>query len=107
MTARYLRSLIMRRPVLQINLSALWAVLVSAAIAATAWSQSSTTPVDVNTADVKTLETLPGIGSTLANRIVEGRPYKSIDDLAKVKGLSQSKVDAMKDKITVGPSAST
>jgi competence protein ComEA len=96
----------MRRSYLQVNLSAFWALLLSAAIAGTAWSQS-TTPVDVNTADVKTLETLPGIGPTLANRIVEGRPYKSIDDLTKVKGLSQSKVNAIKDKITVGTSAST
>jgi competence protein ComEA len=96
----------MRRSYSQVNLSAFWALLLSAAIAGTAWSQA-TTPVDVNTADVKTLETLPGIGPTLANRIVEGRPYKSIDDLTKVKGLSQSKVNAIKDKITVGTSAST
>ena len=80
--------------------SAFWAVLLSAAMAVTAWSQS--TPVNVNTADVKTLETLPGIGSTLAKRIVEGRPYKNADDLAKVKGLSKSKLDAIKDQITFG-----
>jgi competence protein ComEA len=63
--------------------------------------------VDVNSADVKTLETLPGIGSTLANRIVAGRPYHSVDDLAKVKGLSKSKIDAIQDKITFGSGTTT
>ena len=85
--------------------SAFWAILLSAAMAATAWSQSASTPVNVNTADVKTLETLPGIGSTLAKRIVEGRPYKNVDDLAQVKGLSKSKLDAIKDQITFGSTA--
>ena len=60
------------------------------------------TKVDVNSADVETLQTLPGIGPTLAERIVEGRPYKNADDLAKVKGLSKSKIDAIQDQIKFG-----
>jgi competence protein ComEA len=63
------------------------------------------TPVDVNSADVKTLETLPGIGSTLAQRIVDGRPYSGVEDLQKVKGLSSTKLNAIKDHITFGPGA--
>jgi competence protein ComEA len=58
--------------------------------------------VDVNSADVKTLETLPGITPTLADRIVQGRPYKNMSDLAKVKGLTSTKLDAIKDGITFG-----
>ena len=87
------------------NLSTFLGVLLATAITVTAWGQTKPTPaklVDVNSADVKTLETLPGIGSTLANRIVEDRPYKSLDDLGKVKGLSKSKLDAIQDKITFG-----
>jgi competence protein ComEA len=87
------------------NLSAVLGVLLGAVMAVTAWGATkttSTTSVDVNSADVKTLETLPGIGSTLANRIVEGRPYKNLDDLGKVKGLSKSKLDSIQDKITFG-----
>jgi competence protein ComEA len=68
----------------------------------TVQGQSKTARVDVNSADVKTLETLPGIGSTLADRIVAGRPYHSFDDLSKVKGLSKSKINAIQDKITFG-----
>src|SRR5689334_7426793 len=54
-------------------------------------AQTQKTPVDVNSADAKTLETLPGIGPATANKIIAGRPYGSLADLGKVKGLSQSK----------------
>jgi competence protein ComEA len=65
-------------------------------------ASKSKAKVDVNSASVETLETLPGIGPTLADRIVAGRPYKNADDLANVKGLSKSKVDAFQDQITFG-----
>jgi len=85
-------------------------VLLAAALAFSALTvqgQSKTNRVDVNSADVKTLETLPGIGSTLADRIVAGRPYHNTNDLAKVKGLSKSKIDAIHDKITFGTGTTT
>jgi competence protein ComEA len=62
--------------------------------------------VDVNSADLETLETLPGVGSATAKRIVSGRPFNSLSDLEKVKGLSKAKVDQLKDKVTFGPMAS-
>jgi competence protein ComEA len=65
-------------------------------------ASKSKAKVDVNSASVETLETLPGIGPTLADRIVAGRPYKNADELANVKGLSKSKVDAFQDQITFG-----
>jgi competence protein ComEA len=58
--------------------------------------------VDINSADVKTLQTLPGINHTLATRIVKGRPYKNIGDLKKVDGLTSSKINALKGNITFG-----
>jgi competence protein ComEA len=67
----------------------------------------SQTLIDVNSADLKTLETLPGIGATTAQRIIDGRPYQSIDDLGKVKGMSQKKLDAIKDQIAFGSATST
>jgi competence protein ComEA len=33
------------------------------------------------------LEWLPGIGPTIARRIIEGRPFRSLDDLERVKGI--------------------
>ena len=63
------------------------------------------TPVDLNTADQKAIEALPGVGPTLAKRIMEARPFQSLDDLSKVKGMTKTKVAALKDKVTVGPAA--
>ena len=64
-------------------------------------------PVDVNSADAKTLETLPRIGPVLANKIIAGRPYHNLTDLGKVKGLSQSKLDTIQDEVTFGPATTT
>ena len=60
------------------------------------------TVVDLNSADEKTLEALPGIGKATAKAIIAGRPYKSIDDLKRVKGMSEKKINAIKDKVTFG-----
>src|SRR5215471_15442479 len=58
--------------------------------------------VDVNSADVATLQTLPGITHTLATRIVNGRPYKNVGDLKKVEGMTSSKINGIKTDITFG-----
>ncbi|HEV3153767.1 MAG TPA: ComEA family DNA-binding protein [Candidatus Baltobacteraceae bacterium] len=56
-------------------------------------------PVDVNTADAGQLASLPGIGSILAERIVEFRslngPFASVDELADVAGMTQRRLDAL------------
>ena len=58
-------------------------------------------PVDLNMADQKALESLPGIGPALAKKIMEGRPYQNVADLSRIKGLNKAKIDAIKDKVTV------
>ena len=63
--------------------------------------------IDLNSADQKTLESLPGIGKSTAKAIIAGRPYKSIDDLKRVKGMSDKKINAIKDKVTIGAAAAT
>jgi competence protein ComEA len=49
--------------------------------------------VDVNKAEVPELIQLPGIGNTLAERIVESRqkdgPFADLDDLRRVKGIGE------------------
>src|SRR5512135_3123807 len=57
--------------------------------------------VDLNTADPRTLESLPGVGPKTAQEIIKGRPYKTVDDLSKVKGISKGKMDALKGMVTV------
>jgi hypothetical protein len=39
--------------------------------------------IDVNTASQKELEAIKGIGSAYAKKIIDHRPYSSVDDLAK------------------------
>src|SRR5262249_25555178 len=58
--------------------------------AAVSKSAAPAAPVNLNTATVAELETLPGVGPAYAKAIVANRPYKSVDDLARVKGLSKS-----------------
>ncbi len=63
--------------------------------------------IDLNNADEKTLESLPGVGKATAKAIIAGRPYKSLDDLKRIKGMTDKKIDAIKNQVTFGPAAAT
>jgi len=58
--------------------------------------------ININTASKEQLKALPGIGSAKAQAIIDGRPYKTIDDIKKVKSIKQKLFDKIKDSITVG-----
>lgn len=62
-------------------------------------------PVDVNTADVTLLETLPGIGPATAAAIVDHRerhgPFTSVDGLLDVRGIGEAKLAALRDLVRV------
>jgi competence protein ComEA len=63
-------------------------------------------PVDLNSADATALETLPGIGPGLAERIVEFRdangPFASLDDLLDVTGTSPRLIEELQPYALVG-----
>ena len=63
--------------------------------------------IDINLASAQELETLPGIGPALARQIVEDRtangPFKSPEDLLRVKGIGQAKMEKLKGMIIVRP----
>lgn len=63
--------------------------------------------IDVNTATAEELDALPGIGPVLAERIVARRsasgPFRSVDDLEEVPGISANMVDDLRPLVTVGP----
>lgn len=67
---------------------------------------SSDDRVNINAADATALDALPGIGPTIATRIIDYReangPFGSVDELARVSGISSNMVDEMRDLITTG-----
>jgi len=63
-------------------------------------------PVDLNQASEKELEELPGVGSATAKKIIAGRPYASVDDLAKA-GVSKSTITKIRSQVTVGARATS
>jgi competence protein ComEA len=60
--------------------------------------------IDLNSASQKELESIKGIGSATAKKIVAGRPYKSVDELSKA-GLSTKQIETIKPFVTVGSAA--
>lgn len=63
--------------------------------------QTVSKKVNINTATVSELDTLPGVGEAIAKRIIDGRPYSKIEDIKKVKGIGDSIYEEIKDLITV------
>jgi competence protein ComEA len=70
-------------------------------------SGSSSELIDINTASSAELETLPGIGPTTAQKIIEYRQtngaFVSIEDIINVSGIGPGLYERIKDLITVGP----
>jgi competence ComEA-like helix-hairpin-helix protein len=69
-------------------------------------------PIDLNLANVKELQELPGVGPVTAQRIVGMREksgrFKRVEDLLAIRGISQKKLDAMRPYVTVAaPPATT
>lgn len=48
--------------------------------------------LNINTASKEELVELPGVGEAIAERIIESRPYSSLDDLQQVEGLGPKKI---------------
>ena len=62
-------------------------------------------PINVNTASARDIEDLPDIGPKIAAAIVAGRPYKSVDDLLRVKGIGPKTLEKIRPKVTTAESA--
>jgi competence ComEA-like helix-hairpin-helix protein len=62
-------------------------------------------PIDINAANVKELQELPGVGPVMAQRIIDMRTksghFRRVEDLLAVRGISQKKLAAMRPYVTV------
>jgi len=62
-------------------------------------------PVNINTATLAQLDTLPGVGPAIAARIISYRekngPFKTIEDLRKVPGMGESKFAQVQNLIKI------
>ena len=63
--------------------------------------EQSDLTVSINTATQDELEALPGIGPVSANKIINGRPYTSLEELISKKIISSSTFEKIKELITL------
>lgn len=61
----------------------------------------STEAININTASESQLDSLSGIGQITAEKIINNRPYSTIEELKDKKVLSQSVFEKIKEKVTV------
>jgi hypothetical protein len=61
---------------------------------------ASKASVDLNNASEKELVALPGVGPATAKKIIDHRPYQSVDDLAKA-GVTAKQIDAIRPMVMV------
>ena len=67
-------------------------------------ADGSLAKININTATTQELEALPGVGEVIAARIVTYReqngPFRSVDDLIHVEGISDRAIDRIRELVT-------
>lgn len=60
---------------------------------------SSSGKISLNSATAEELDTLPGVGEATVKKIMDARPYQSIDDLKNVEGIGDKRFNDLKDLV--------
>ena len=65
------------------------------------FSQETQGKININAASVSQLGSLPGIGPSYAQRIIDSRPFSKIEDIMNVPGIGEKTFEKIKDQISV------
>lgn len=61
--------------------------------------------LDINSADADALTQLQGVGARLAERIIAARPFESVADLTRVRGISENDVERLRSFLSISDAA--
>ncbi len=59
--------------------------------------------IDLNTASAADLQLLPRIGPALSARILDARPFRTVDDLTRVRGIGDRTLVRLRPLVRVSP----
>lgn len=57
--------------------------------------------IDVNTASIEELDNLPNVSRSVAEAIIRGRPYKSVDEMIRVKGIGKATLEKIRPHVSL------
>ena len=66
-----------------------------------AGTENGSNCVNINNDSLEKLDSLPGIGPVMAQKIIDGRPYEKIEDLLNVSGIGESLFSKIKNQICI------
>lgn len=87
-----------------LKMYALIAFLALVFVAALAWrylNDPEKKILNLNKASAAELQYIPGVGPAMAKDIIKGRPFESVEDLKKVKGIGPKTYEKIAPRVTV------
>lgn len=64
-------------------------------------ADETVSPLDLNASSAEELAQLPGVGPTLAERIIAGRPYGDVADLQRLEGIGERKLEQLTPHLSI------